>query len=377
MDDENKTSDSDGSKKNSLFGKNKFKITKINAADILFKLKNFFFNKLRINAADTLSLFQKNSKAMIFTFVSAFILMIFTAGIVFFAVVQGQEKVMVPDVTGQTLADALIEMQEKELYPKIRLRYSERPGDAGKILEQNPGAGMIVKAGRRISLVVSKGVVIDHIEDYKGLILDDVRIQLQTLFAGSANPLIVLADPVYKADVSSPGVILEQNPAPGTVITEPVTLNLIVSRGPEFENTRVPNIIGKNVKEMLDLIQTSKIVFDFTSHTAQANEIPGTIVQQQTFDKEFIPNYSRVSAEFAFPAANSDEFVFGILSETLTNYPYPVPVRIEVQSPEAEPYTLISFSHPGGNFTVPYELAKGSVLVLYVVEKERSRTTVK
>lgn len=47
-------------------------------------------------------------------------------------------------------------MQVKELYPKIQLRYSDVPGDKGMILEQNPVAGTIVKASRRIDLVVSR-----------------------------------------------------------------------------------------------------------------------------------------------------------------------------------------------------------------------------
>ena len=84
---------------------------------------------------------------------------------VFFASVKGEEEVMVPQVVGKELSDALLEMQVKELYPKIILRYSDNPEDKGFILDQTPVAGSIVKAGKRINLTVSRGTVVDKVED--------------------------------------------------------------------------------------------------------------------------------------------------------------------------------------------------------------------
>lgn len=349
--------------------------TKAKKVTLFSRLRKFKLSSLRIDISEIVSDFQENSKIMVGTVLFSFLLMVVVALAVFFAVVQGQEKVMVPNVQGKPLAEALLEMQVKELYPRIQLRYSEVPGDAGKILEQNPASGSIVKAGRRIALVVSRGVVIDHVENYTGLLLDDVRMQLQTLFAGSANPLIVLADPVYRADVSEPGIILEQTPPAGTLITEPVTVSLIVSRGPQFEKTRIPKIVGKDVSDMLKFMVTSKIIFEFTSHEAEPSEKTGTVTSQQAFTTEFVPNYTRMSVDFAFPKGNIDESqnVFGIFSESLKNYPYPVPMRVEAISPKGEVSTLISFKHTGGNFSIPYHVEKGTIIVLYVVDREQKR----
>ena len=349
--------------------------SKAEKVTLFSRLRKFKPSSLRIDISEAVSEFQKNTKIMVATVLFSFFLMIAVALAVFFAVVQGQEKVMVPNVQGKPLAEALLEMQAKELYPRIQLRYSEVPGDAGKILEQNPASGTIVKAGRRISLVVSRGVVIEHVENYTGLFLDDVRMQLQTLFAGSANPLIVLSEPVYRADVSEPGIILEQTPPAGTLITEPVTVTLVVSRGPQFEKTRVPKIVGKSVSDMLGFMVTSKIIFDFTSHEAEPSEKAGCISSQQAFTTEFVPNYTRMSVDFAFPKGNIDEDkkIFGIFSDSLKNYPYPVPMRVEAISPTGEVSTLISFKHTGGNFSIPYHVEKGTIIVLYVVNQEYKR----
>jgi len=76
---------------------------------------------------------------------------------VFFYAVHGEEQTMVPDVTGKELTEALLELQVKELYPRLQLRYSQTSRDKGFILEQEPKPGTIVKAGRRIRLIVSRG----------------------------------------------------------------------------------------------------------------------------------------------------------------------------------------------------------------------------
>ena len=72
---------------------------------------------------------QSSIPVLIITCVLALVLMLFVTLVVFFNNVQGPEKVLVPNVIGKNLEDALLEMQVKELYPKINLRYSDLPGD--------------------------------------------------------------------------------------------------------------------------------------------------------------------------------------------------------------------------------------------------------
>lgn len=319
---------------------------------------------------------QSSIPVLIITCVLALVLMLFVTLVVFFNNVQGPEKVLVPNVIGKNLEDALLEMQVKELYPKINLRYSDLPGDEGTILEQDPDAGAIVKGYNRVSLVVSRGVVVDKVEDYVGKTVDEVQIRLQTLFAGQTRPLIVLATPEYKPDTSDAGTILEQDPPAGTSISEPVTVQLIVSRGPNYENTKAPWIIGQSVNDLLQTITRSKIVFDITSHVALPEENAGTVVDQQRFDSEYVPNYTRVTVDMAMPKEEMNGNVYGIFQATLSNYPYPVPMKLDAIPTEGDAYTIVSFNHPGGNLTIPYAVPKGTQLVLYVVDKVQSRKTV-
>ena len=338
--------------------------------------KPFDPKKLRFSFIEGFDKLQSNIPALIITCVAAAILMIIVCCAVFFTNIKGAEKVLVPNVTGKKWDEALIEMQIKELYPKINLRYSNVPGDEGLILEQDPEPGAIVKGYSRINLVISRGVVIDAVGDYVGKNLTEVQMSLQTLFAGQSKPLITLATPTYIPDASDAGTILEQDPPEGSKISEPVVVNLVVSRGPNYENTRRPYVIGQSINDLLQTIARTKIVFDINSHVATEGEKPGTVTGQETIEDEYIPNYTRVSVEMAMPAASNDDNAYGIFQEKLPEYPYPVPMKLEAYPVEGTAYTIVSFNHPGGNLTIPYEVPRGTTLVLSVADKVEAKKVI-
>ena len=341
-----------------------------------FNIKNFKFSKIRTSFVENYDKLQANLPVLIITCISAFIIMGFLAVAIFFGNVKGPEKVLVPNVVGKPLEDALLELQVKELYPKINLRYSETPGDAGTILEQTPKAGAISKGYSRVNLVVSRGILIDSVDDFIGQQINDVILKLDTLFAGQQNPLIVLDPPEYKPDTSAAGTILEQNPPAGTSIFEPIHVQLVISRGPNYENTKAPNVVGQTVNDLMQTITRSKIVFDITAHIAEKDETPGTVVSQETIEDEFVPNYTRVSIEMAMPKKPINDNYYGIFTTQLVEYPYPVPMKLSAIPEEGAEYSILEFNHTGGNLTIPYAVPKGTTLVLTVADKVQAKQVI-
>lgn len=340
------------------------------------KKLHFDKEKFKEGCEKTVESLQLNGKTLALTVILAIILMFVICWIVFFATVRNPEQVMVPNVVGKELTSALLEMQAKELYPKISLRYTDNPDDAGKILTQSPDAGAIVKAGRRIQLTVSRGVIVDKVGNYVGQNYDDVKINLQTMFTGSTKPLIVLAEPAYKPDQSAAGTILAQEPAEGTPISNPVTVKLVVSRGPEYENTRVPNITGMKYDALLRTISTSKVVFEFTESQTENNRDDFVVVSQENPGKDFVANYTRIKAEVAVPHKDFDGKVYGLFTANLPNYPYAVDMTLECTGSDGITENVVSLKHTGGNVTIPYFAEKGSELVLSIAGKKTVRKTV-
>jgi len=340
------------------------------------------FNKFDIDFNFDLDAMESYVAARLRTFIAAaLVLLAFTVLIaltVFFIALRGAEQTMVPDVKGKELTTALLELQAKELYPRIQLRYSQNASDKGTILDQDPSAGSIVKAGRRLKLVVSRGVVVDKVENYIGQNIDDVKMHLQTLFSTSARPLLSLREPaMYRFSAESAGTILEQKPEPGVEISGPMKLEVIVSRGPENAMVKVPDLVGLPVADAMERIKESGVFFSFSVRQAQGKESAGAIVSQLPAGQTVVSANTRVAVVVAAPTKLPDGEIFGLFERELPEYPYPLAVRLEALMPTGERRRVVSVDHPGGVFSAPYILPEGAVLILTVLNREIYREEVK
>jgi beta-lactam-binding protein with PASTA domain len=297
---------------------------------------------------------------------------------IFFVAVKGAEQTLVPEVRGKELTAALLELQVKELYPRIQLRYSQTSWDKGQILEQDPRAGTIVKAGRQIRLVVSQGVMINRVENYVGRSIDDVRMDLQTLVTSSDSPLLLLKEPLmYDFSPEAPGTILQQKPEPGADISGPMSLEFIVSRGPENTQVTVPQFAGLSLSAVLEQIGKLGTFFEFSLRDIREGEKGETVVYQSPPAGASITTNAVVNLVVSTPEQLGEGEVFGLFTYTIPRNPYPLPVRLEALPPSGGRFQIISVDYPGGNFTVPYRLPVDSVLILSRMNREIFRETVR
>ncbi len=332
-------------------------------------------SKARIRFEGQLDDLRNGGKTVISVVLLAFVIMAASCLAVFFMAVQGAEKVLVPDVTGKSLTDALTELQAKELYPRIMLKYSELPGDKGTILEQNPVSGAIVKAYRRVNLTVSRGIPIDYIEDYSGKNVDEVLNTLELLFS-SDDSLVQILTPVYKKSGLPAGTILAQYPEAGTPVSEKIKLQFVVSCGTETPSTEVPDIEGLSIRQLLPKLGEYKVIFDFEAVEDSASPAEGVVFSEEKYSGP-VEVFSRVKAAVkVLPASEKSAAVQGVFSAELPEYPYPVPVRLDSQDQNGRLVTLAEFFHPGKHFTVPYNVKKNTTLILYVLDEEYAKVVV-
>jgi beta-lactam-binding protein with PASTA domain len=311
---------------------------------------------------------------------------------VFFAALRGAEETMTPDVRGKELTAALLELQVKELYPRIQLRYSQSNLEKGTILEQDPRPGTIVKAGRRIRLVVSQGAVINTVENYKGRNIDEVKMDLRTLFAVAASvgsvagtspgwdqSFFSLKEPfMYEYSPEPAGTILQQRPVPGTAVSGPTVLEFVVSRGPERAMVTVPDFAGLTVSGTIDQIRQGGINFSFGLRSVRGTETAGIAVYQEPEALTVIDKKQPVFILITAPEdGTADGDVFALFSYTLPENPYPLPVRLEALLPGGERRLLADVEFPGGAFTLPYQLPPESILILSMLNRELYREIVR
>jgi len=332
---------------------------------------------LQINSGSPETNSSYNFKLFFFMAAGLLVLVGIVAVSIFFVALKGAEQTMVPDVRGKELADALLELQAKELYPRIQLRYSQSSRDKGSILEQDPRPGTIVKAGRRIRLVVSQGVMINRVENFIGRNIDDVRMDIQTFIASSGSPLLVLKEPfMYEFSPVSAGTILRQKPEPGTDISGPVSLEFVISQGPENALLTVPQFAGLTIPAVLEQLGRTGIVFEFSVRDIREGEKGEMVVYQEPAASTSVTANTVVKLTVNMPAQLKNDEVFRLFSYDMPKNPYPLPVRLEALLPSGDRVRIIGVDFPGGNFSVPFRLPADSILILYLMNREIYRELV-
>ena len=289
-------------------------------------------------------------------------LLVVSGLIAFFVSVRGEEETLVPNVVAEDLLGAMNLLQEKSLAPRVEARFSS---DHAKwlVIEQEPKAGTLVKAGRPVLLLVSRGPIVDHVGDYVGRDLEEVRLELQALFA-SYRELIKINEPVARVtDVAAAGTILAQNPPPNTAIDGVAQLELVVSKGPRGDLIELEDYVTRPFLEVRDELAEINLPFVFRVRAARAEEAPGTIVSQSPVAGDEIPYSSILQLEMTTPAELEQGLVFGVVESSLPDYPILVDLKLEVITPR-ETRTILEMKHPGGPISIPYIVVQGGQLVL-------------
>lgn len=315
-----------------------------------------------------------NGKTIVITSLVMLIIFIAVATLTFFISLKSAEQVMVPNVVGKDLPEALLDLQARELYPRIQLRYSQKADEKGLILEQTPNPGAIVKGGKRVELVVSQGTVIDTVQNYIGENINEVQTMIRELFTSGSRQYLQIKQPYLTQYSAEPaGTILEQEPAAGTPISSNMELTFVVSKGAQSETTQVPDMTGADLKKIYQVMQRAAVTFAFTAGSTTGTDI--TVQQQSAAAQSEVPVFSPVTLTVSLPEP-ADGMVSDILTTTLAEFPYPFTVSLYAAYPNGDKDLLTSFRHPGGACSVPYTVPEGTKLSLEVLNKEVYTETV-
>ena len=344
-----------------------------NMTRIINTLKRFFPNKL--DDPDT-----RYFKITLFLIIGLFGTMILIGIIVFFANLKGNEKIIVPNVTTTEsnkidIIDAIIKLQDKYLNVKIQEKHSSKYA-RGIVIDQKPSPGAVVKAGRRITLIVSKGPVITKIDDYRGKRLGWLRSELRSKFASEEQVLIEIREPViyeYHETIEK-DMIIDQKPGPGTPVYENrvTPLDLVVSKGPMGQEVLADHYVGKHYTNVMRILSAEDIPFVFEISTEEHNVRQGTVVTQKPEPGEVITPLVPVRLSITPVNELKDDEMFDIFNYIVEKYPIPVDIKIIAQY-QGEGKELLSIKHEGGKISFPYVVKSGTEIIVYVLDREEDR----
>jgi serine/threonine-protein kinase len=148
---------------------------------------------------------------------------------------KGPERYEVPDLRGQTQANATAALTEARLSVGAITDDYDDTAPAGTVIRTVPKAGVLAKAGSAVDLVVSKGPKPVAVPDISGR-----KLGYATRTLAAAGLTITTASEEY-SETAKAGIVLSQLPSPGTTVDSGSAVSVVVSKGPP--PVTVPSLI--------------------------------------------------------------------------------------------------------------------------------------
>ena len=190
------------------------------------------------------------------------------------AFVREKAEVLVPDLQGKNLIECLDMLSQSKLALMKEGSEFNQDVPAGIVIRQVPPAGMNVKEGKVIKIVISQGGEIVYVPDLKGQTIRSATISLRS--SG-----LVLGELTKKSSAKyEEGIVLKQDPAPGSTIEKDSSVNVLVSNGVPVDGTVLMlDWFGKTAEEAKKwAIDENYEVKVISKRTTLAN--PGEVFKQ-------------------------------------------------------------------------------------------------
>jgi beta-lactam-binding protein with PASTA domain len=175
----------------------------------------------------------------------------------------GAARVAVPNVIGERQGDAVRRLDRARLTSRVVAKPSSAP--SGTVFAEEPGPGAHVPRGSVVTLLVSQTNIatVPNVEGEKAPVAKgDLR----------ARGFVVETANVRSSEAS--GVVVGQNPSPGTSAAKGSTVLIRVSRGA----VHVPDVVGQSRSAAVSALRDAGLVPSaFTVPSAQPK---GTVVAQ-------------------------------------------------------------------------------------------------
>lgn len=186
----------------------------------------------------------------------------------------GPKDVKLPDYKGQNVNDVLNSASSDSAY---HFQFKQEPksdpdAEAGKILDQSPPAGTMVKENATVTLTVSSGGQTLTLEDYSGSAQADVETALKKLGL-DYKVTSVASNTVEK------GIVIRTDPPAKTEVTAGKDVVYVyVSSGKDIQKVAVPNVAGRTLEDAKTMITDAGLTVGTVKQQA-SDQTAGTVIE--------------------------------------------------------------------------------------------------
>lgn len=186
---------------------------------------------------------------------------------------RGQEFPL-PDVTAMQEDEARSELEDLGLTLEVSGQEFSPASLEGTILSQVPMAGTMVKSGRPVEVVISKGSQMVRVPYLAG-----VTVRQATLTLSDAGLVPGDIDWTY-SDSLPPEVVIATTPEAGGLLAKGSRVRLLVNQGGEEESVAMPNLVGEQVGAAASTLDSLGLELGVVIRQQSKDLLPGTVLEQ-------------------------------------------------------------------------------------------------
>jgi serine/threonine protein kinase/beta-lactam-binding protein with PASTA domain len=222
------------------------------------------------------------TKKMAALFIGAILLL---CGIIYGIVGYSSGDITVPDVQGKTLVEAEALLKEKKLDYTLQEEYDPKV-TPGIVMKQKPGPNARVKAGRRITLTVSKGAEPGVVPDLKNKNLADATALLH-----AAKLSLGTVKVQYKEGVGQ-GMVISQSIDPLKKVSPGTKVDLVVNMSEG--QTVIPSLKGLRLSEAKSRLNSMGLILGVVKQQEDSAE-KGTVLSCDPASGEVVSRGSMIT----------------------------------------------------------------------------------
>ncbi len=221
---------------------------------------------------------ERKSKLLLYVLLTfGGVVVLFIIGVLFFNfilmpyLVHRGREVEVPSVIGLPFSKAQRILKERNLLPEVIF---ERPDTfpTGYVVEEHPKPGSVVREGRTVKLVLSKGLKRLKVPQLEGLSL----IQAKSIAENSGFRIAKIDS--QASDSIPEGKVLKVLPPSGSLVPAGSQLRITVSLGKK-NRFEMPSLVGLKLEEAEKITKEYGLVIGEVKGITAEGE-PGTVVIQ-------------------------------------------------------------------------------------------------
>lgn len=188
--------------------------------------------------------------------------------------IHSRRTVTMPSVIGMTQEQAAAVLSQQGLVIQEVQQQYDSTQPAGRVILQSPYPGAIIRQGRRVYLVVSRGEETVVLPSLLGMSLREAQVALIRLGLQLGN---VQTAP---CELALPGGIVEQIPPAGVRIRIGSSVELVLCQD-SAQTVVVPNVIYRSREEAESLLTEAALPLGEVVLQHDGTFAPGTVLRQE------------------------------------------------------------------------------------------------